>query len=614
MQLNQKETEIKIKAIRIEKSKEMSLQKKDISMNIKIKNITGILLGPQTITYQILIKKGRLQRITERYWSFLSIVSAERTYDIQFEKKDELINFYIAINELVSRSNPQFDKIVDRRFLRIHLTRMKLEHIAEMQGLSMIQLFKKSLYIKGLSLPEITVNDRKYKFQVLSKLNGLIQYTPVVNHIEINDLYQLSQALINDALAIETEISINMNRGLKRDDSNINTNDVQSASYMYHPGMGYSSTINSDNQYINSLTQQNFMYNKAQQDFEEQRKVDRIKSILATSIRSIQRNAVSKAKEKKSILAGDSLVRRFQMQKRKSLMKDSQSHTNLMLRSGNVSTLHLYKNDKSNIELSDHSSISPRRYHPLDENNNTQLFFQEENQNEEENKEKTKSDYKTNGDNSKSPQPIQKKKKSLWAIFVSRQKNNQIKQGVKQSVQLQLSELIKVFNLSKKFYMIKQRKLPKIVRKKIEEALNHHLQKKILQCNKMADFNQKLEFLNDMVDFYLRHCDQESEHFNIIANRVITKYQHMILPSLLEERLKRKVDYNQLRIKYEEQQQMYYHQNVIDNNLRTQTIVSQPYNPQGKQQYDEFQSTFKKVEFKQIVELKRAKTRKMDLF
>jgi hypothetical protein len=53
------------------------------------------------------------------------------------------------------------------------------------------------------------------------------------------------------------------------------------------------------------------MYNRAQQDFEEQRKVDRIKSILATSIRSIQRNAVSKAKERKSILAGESLAKRF---------------------------------------------------------------------------------------------------------------------------------------------------------------------------------------------------------------------------------------------------------------------------------------------------------------
>jgi len=57
---------------------------------------------------------------------------------MQFEKKNELINFYIAINELIFRAKPLFRKIVDRKFLRIHLTRMKLEHIAELQGLSLI--------------------------------------------------------------------------------------------------------------------------------------------------------------------------------------------------------------------------------------------------------------------------------------------------------------------------------------------------------------------------------------------------------------------------------------------------------------------------------------------
>lgn len=41
---------------------------------------------------------------------------------------------------------------------------MKLEHLAEIQDLSLIQLFKKSLYLKGQSLPEVTVNDRKFKF------------------------------------------------------------------------------------------------------------------------------------------------------------------------------------------------------------------------------------------------------------------------------------------------------------------------------------------------------------------------------------------------------------------------------------------------------------------
>lgn len=67
-------------------------------MTIKLKHITGLLIGPQSITFQILIKKKRLEDFSLNYWSYLSIVTEERTYDLQFDAKVEFINFYIAMN------------------------------------------------------------------------------------------------------------------------------------------------------------------------------------------------------------------------------------------------------------------------------------------------------------------------------------------------------------------------------------------------------------------------------------------------------------------------------------------------------------------------------------
>ena len=109
----------------------MAYQRKESDMKVKIKNINGIVLGPQSITYQILIKKHKLNQLTENFWAYMSIVTDERTYDIQFDTKVELVNFYIGMNHCIHKIKPNFPKIVCRRFLRIHLTRMKLQHIAE---------------------------------------------------------------------------------------------------------------------------------------------------------------------------------------------------------------------------------------------------------------------------------------------------------------------------------------------------------------------------------------------------------------------------------------------------------------------------------------------------
>jgi hypothetical protein len=46
-------------------------------------------------------------------------------------KRDDILSFYIALNEAISKIRPNFKKIVSKTFLCIQLIRMKLENIAE---------------------------------------------------------------------------------------------------------------------------------------------------------------------------------------------------------------------------------------------------------------------------------------------------------------------------------------------------------------------------------------------------------------------------------------------------------------------------------------------------
>lgn len=107
-----------------------------------------------------------------------------------------------------------------------------------------------------------------------------------------------------------------------------------------------------------------------------------------------------------------------------------------------------------------------------------------------------------------------------------------------------MNEFKKIFNLAKRYYITTQKSFPLFIRNKLEKALSYHLQKKLNEISKMTDPHQKLDILNDLVDFYLRYCNKESEHFNFIFQKIIDKYKHKIPEWVIEEKLQRKVDYN----------------------------------------------------------------------
>lgn len=86
----------------------------------------------------------------------------------------------------------------------------------------------------------------------------------------------------------------------------------------------------------------------------------------------------------------------------------------------------------------------------------------------------------------------------------------------------------------------------------MEQALDKHLKKKLKLLTTMNNFKSKIEYLADLIDFYMRHCDQESEHMHIITDRVIKKYKHLIPPQVIADRERRRLALAQTRMKLEQ--------------------------------------------------------------
>lgn len=76
--------------------------------------------------------------MTEHYWSFISILTDKRTIDLKFPDRKTTMDFYIAINKSVALVIPEFIPVLNSKFIKISFLRLKIEHMAEIEGLSYI--------------------------------------------------------------------------------------------------------------------------------------------------------------------------------------------------------------------------------------------------------------------------------------------------------------------------------------------------------------------------------------------------------------------------------------------------------------------------------------------
>lgn len=89
------------------------------------------MIGPQSLTFQALLKRRRLKNHILNFQNYITLVTHKRTYDFQFDDKEEVIRFYIAMSECIWRLKPNFLRIVNYKFLQFNFMRLKLEFFAE---------------------------------------------------------------------------------------------------------------------------------------------------------------------------------------------------------------------------------------------------------------------------------------------------------------------------------------------------------------------------------------------------------------------------------------------------------------------------------------------------
>lgn len=127
---------------------------KPAPLKIHLKTMLGFLLGSNSLTFKMLPEDTR-DEILRNSWRFLSLITSARTYDFEFEKKRDLIDFIIAVNHVTHSVIPHYPAIVSRKLLNFMILKQRLYRIAKIchLGRSIKCLFLKSLYKIALNLP-----------------------------------------------------------------------------------------------------------------------------------------------------------------------------------------------------------------------------------------------------------------------------------------------------------------------------------------------------------------------------------------------------------------------------------------------------------------------------
>jgi len=142
-------------------------------LKIKLKTMLGFLLGSNSLTFKMLPEETR-DEILLNSWRFISLITENRTYDFQFEKKRDMVDFIIALNHVTHKVIPQYPEIISRKLLNFMILKQRLLRIAKIchLGKSIKCLLLKSLYKIALNLPQEKVSHKKHKINVLHFLSN----------------------------------------------------------------------------------------------------------------------------------------------------------------------------------------------------------------------------------------------------------------------------------------------------------------------------------------------------------------------------------------------------------------------------------------------------------
>ena len=114
---------------------------------IDIHSLCGFLFGSQSSIFRGLGRKDLRLRKDCDQWKYLSIVDTNGdTYDFQFGKRNDAIDFVVAVSSVASTLKIKFAGVTNKSLLRILMFREKLRKIAKLRKSSIAGLLGSAVY------------------------------------------------------------------------------------------------------------------------------------------------------------------------------------------------------------------------------------------------------------------------------------------------------------------------------------------------------------------------------------------------------------------------------------------------------------------------------------
>ena len=107
----------------------------------------------------------------------ISLVSQERSFDFIVKQKADLVSLYLVIQHAISRTHIFSERHVlfSRKIILLKAYKLKLSHIASMEGLKFDELFVKLFYMRACALPERGKKACEWKSICMDKLGELLR-------------------------------------------------------------------------------------------------------------------------------------------------------------------------------------------------------------------------------------------------------------------------------------------------------------------------------------------------------------------------------------------------------------------------------------------------------
>ena len=137
-----------------------------MDIKVKLETLTGFMVGPESLTFQVLKKENKEMAQDLDEWQYVSLCDYRNiTYDFRVKSRQECLDFIIGVSEAAMAINKKFFGLTNRKLLASIFTRNKLKKIAAKRKLTVHQMVMIACFDSiGKLYPEDSTKDKRIKY------------------------------------------------------------------------------------------------------------------------------------------------------------------------------------------------------------------------------------------------------------------------------------------------------------------------------------------------------------------------------------------------------------------------------------------------------------------